>query len=171
MNTTSAIILAQSLNLLAFATLAIWYAVPWLKSRTRADALNALVMVHLGRTMALQLYSAQQAGMAIPDAFRDHVVIGDLAGWALALIILFCLRYRTRFAIFLIWVLIAETIFDIGSSTFEGMRANLMGLLSGTAWMIVAVYVPLMIVTLGLTVWQLVSRRNEPLTGVRQITA
>jgi hypothetical protein len=165
-NTTSAIILAQSLNLLAFATLAIWHAVPWLKSRTRAEALSALMMVHLGRTMALQLYSAQQAGMKIPDAFRDQVVIGDLAGWALALVILFCLRYRTRLAIFLIWVLIAETIFDIGSATFEGMRDNLMGLLSGTTWMIVAVYVPLMMVALALTVWQLLSRSHEPLGAV-----
>ena len=50
MNTTIAIILAQSLNLAAFIFLAFWYAVPWLKSSSRVNALTALILVHLGRT-------------------------------------------------------------------------------------------------------------------------
>ena len=163
MNTTIAIILAQSLNLVAFIFLACWYAIPWLKSRSRVNALTALILVHLGRTLALQVYSSQQAGMVISNGSRDHVVVGDLVGWALALIILFCLRYRTRLAIFLIWILIAETIFDIGSATLDGIRDNTMGLLWGTTWLVVAIYVPLMMVSLGLTVWQLLSRRQETL--------
>jgi hypothetical protein len=163
MNTTIAIILAQSLNLAAFIFLAFWYAVPWLKSSSRVNALTALILVHLGRTLALQLYSSQQAGMVVPDRFRDHLVVGDVAGWALALIILICLRYRARFTIFLIWVLIAETIIDIGSGTLDGLRTNTMGNLWGTTWLVVAIYVPLMMVSLGLTVWQLLSRCQETL--------
>jgi hypothetical protein len=165
MNTTSAIILAQSLNLVAFIILAFWYAVPWLKSRSRVNALTVLILVHLGRTLALQLYSSQQAGMVISDSSRDHVVVGDVAGWALALVILFCLRYRARVTIPLIWLLIVETIFDIGSGTLEGIRDNAMGNLWGTTWLVVAIYVPLMMVSLGLTVWQLLSRRHENLTA------
>jgi hypothetical protein len=163
MNTTIAIILAQSLNLAAFIFLAFWYAVPWLKSSSRVNALTALILVHLGRTLALQLYSSQQAGMVVPDRFRDHLVVGDVAGWALALIILICLRYRARFTIFLIWVLIAETIIDMGSGTLDGLRTNTMGNLWGTTWLVVAIYVPLMMVSLGLTVWQLLSRCQETL--------
>jgi hypothetical protein len=163
MNTTIAIILAQSLNLAAFIFLAFWYAVPWLKSSSRVNALTALILVHLGRTLALQLYSSQQAGMVVPDRFRDHLVVGDVAGWALALIILICLRYRARFTIFLIWVLIAETIIDIGSGTLDGLLTNTMGNLWGTTWLVVAIYVPLMMVSLGLTVWQLLSRCQETL--------
>ncbi|HSZ78540.1 MAG TPA: hypothetical protein VK775_14135 [Chthoniobacterales bacterium] len=163
MNTTIAIILAQSLNLAAFIFLAFWYAVPWLKSSSRVNALTALILVHLGRTLALQLYSSQQAGMVVPDGFRDHLVVGDVAGWALALIILICLRYRARFTIFLIWVLIAETIIDMGSGTLDGLRTNTMGNLWGTTWLVVAIYVPLMMVSLGLTVWQLLSRCQETL--------
>jgi hypothetical protein len=163
MNTTIAIILAQSLNLAAFIFLAFWYAVPWLKSSSRVNALTALILVHLGRTLALQLYSSQQAGMVVPDGFRDHLVVGGVAGWALALIILICLRYRARFTIFLIWVLIAETIIDMGSGTLDGLRTNTMGNLWGTTWLVVAIYVPLMMVSLGLTVWQLLSRCQETL--------
>jgi hypothetical protein len=163
MNTTIAIILAQNLNLLAFIILAFWYAVPWLKGRSRENALTALIMVHLGRTLALNLYSSQQAGMMIPDGMRDEVVVGDVAGWVLALIILICLRYRARFSIFLIWVLIAETVIDMSSGTLDAIRSNSLGNLSGTTWLVMAFYVPLMMVSLGLTVWQLLSRRNQSL--------
>ena len=163
MTTTLAVILAQALNLGTLITLAVWYAVPWLRNRSRVDALIALVLVHLGRTLSLQAYSSQRAGMIMSDAFRDKVVVGDLVGWALAVIILACLRYRARFATFLIWVLISETILDIGPSSLDAIRDHTMGLISGTTWLIVAFYVPVMMVALGLTVWQLLSRRGQPL--------
>jgi hypothetical protein len=162
-NTTIAIMLAWVLNVGVCITLAIWYAVPWLKKRSRGGAFTALLLVHLGRTLSLQAYSSQQAGMVMPNSMRDHVVVGDLAGWALALIILVCLRYRARFATFLIWLIVVETIVDIGSGTLEAIRANTMGLVYGTTWLIVAFYVPVMMVALGLTVWQLLSRRGQPL--------
>jgi len=40
-----------------------------------------------------------------------------------------------------------------------------MGNLWGTTWLVVAIYVPLMMVSLGLTVWQLLSRRHENLSA------
>lgn len=163
MNAEKAMYLAQSLNLIAFMAIAVWFVVPWLRKISRVDALMALASVHLGRTLCLQIYSSQDAGMKIADASRDHVVVGDLAGWALALIILFCLRYRPSFAIPLIWVLVAETLLDIGSATVDGIRDNAMGSLNGTTWLIVGVYVPLMLVALALTVWQLLARRSEQL--------
>jgi len=155
--------LAQFLNLGVVITLAIWFAVPWLKKRSRVDALTALVLVHLGRTLCLQIYSSQQAGMVMSDSFRDKVVVGDLTGWVLALVIVICLRCRARFTTFLIWVLVAETIIDIGPSSLDAIRTNTMGQINGTTWLIVAFYVPVMMVALGLTVWQLLSRRGQPL--------
>lgn len=165
MNAESAIYLVQVLNLFAFVTIAVWFIVPRLRNLSRVNALIALVSVHLGRTLCLQIYSSQAAGMQIPDAFRDHVVMGDLAGWALAIIILFCLRYRSRLSVPLIWLLIAETMLDLGSGTFEAIRAGVMGSTSGTTWLIVAFYVPIMQVTLGLTAWQLLARRSEKLAS------
>ena len=161
MNAESAIYLVQGLNLFTFVTIAVWFVVPRLKNLSRLNALIALISVHLGRTLSLQIYSSQAAGMQVPNAFRDHVVVGDLAGWALSIIILFCLRYRSRFSVPLIWMLIAETVFDLGSGTLEAIRAGVMGSTSGTTWLIVAFYVPLMEVSLGPTVWQLLARRGE----------
>lgn len=164
MNAESAIYLVQGLNLFAFVTIAVWFVVPRLRNLSRINALVALVSVHLGRTLSLQIYSSQAAGMQIPNAFRDHVVIGDLAGWALAIIILFCLRYRPRFSVSLIWLLIAETVLDLGLGILEAIHAGVMGSISGTTWLIVAFYVPFMQVALGLTVWQLLTRRSEQMT-------
>ena len=75
-----AIYLVQILNLFAFLTMALWFVVPRLRTLSRVNALIALVSVHLGRTLALQIYASQAAGMKVPDAFRDHVVAGDLPG-------------------------------------------------------------------------------------------
>ena len=159
-----AIYLVQALNLFAFLTIALWFGVPRLRKLGRVDALMALVSVHLGRTLALQIYASQAAGMHVPDGFRDRVVIGDLAGWLLAIIILFCLRFGSRLSVPLIWLLIFETVLDLGSSTVEGIRDGVIGSASGTTWLIVAFYLPVMQVSLGLTVWQLMTRRGEPLT-------
>jgi len=164
MSAEAAIYLVQVLNLFAFVTIAVWFVVPRLRNLSRVNALMALVAVHLGRTLCLQIYSSQDAGMKMVDAFRDHVVIGDLAGWALAIVILFSLRYRSRFSIPLIWLLVAETMVDLGTGTLEATRDGLMGSVNGTTWLIVAFYVPIMQVSLGLTVWQLLTKRGESLT-------
>src|SRR5438874_3224573 len=59
---------AQLLSLIVLATAARWYLVPWLKNRTRADALIALLWVHVFRYVALQVFSAQRDGFPISDS-------------------------------------------------------------------------------------------------------
>jgi hypothetical protein len=115
------------------------------------------------RNLALQLYSAQQAGFAISDGARDHNVIGDVAGMALALATLISLRYRARFSTILVWLLIVETFWDIGTAMPEAITSHTLGQVSGITWLILAYYVPLMMVCLMLTIWQLVSRAREPM--------
>jgi len=39
-----------------------------------------------------------------------------------------------------------------------------MGAASGVTWMILAFFVPAVVVSIGLLAWQLVSRRHEPLS-------
>ena len=163
MNTTSALTIAQSLSLVTFLVIAVWYVVPWLKVRSRVDALTPLIWVHAFRNLALHLYSAQQSGLAIPDSGRDHAVLGDVVGMLLALVAVASLRYRMRFATAIVWLLVLETLIDIGIATVDGIQGHTMGLLNGITWLILVYYVPLMLVCLGLTVWQLVSRRSESL--------
>ena len=163
MNAEIAIYLAQALNIFAAIALAIWYVVPRLRNLTRAGALTALTCVHLGRTLCLQVYSSQDAGLRMPNAIRDQIVVGDLAGWALALIILFCLHWRLRLSIPLIWLLVVETAVDFALGTVRLIHAGAIGDVNGTSWLIVAFYLPIVQVALVLTIWQLVTRRSEPL--------
>lgn len=154
---------AQALSLVVFATIAAWYVVPWIRTRARPDALIALLWVHAFRYVGLQAFSAQQAGLPISDAGRDGIVYGDLAGMALALIAIVALRYRARVSIPLVWLLVAETMYDTVNNVTNGMREHLFGLATGVTWLVVGFYVPLLMVSLGLTVWQLSARRGEPL--------
>ena len=155
--------LAQLSSLVIFVTIAGWYAVPWLRTRGRADALTALLWVHAFRGVALQVYSAQRAGFPISDSGADRIVYGDLGGMLLAMIALFALRYRSRWSIPLVWLLVAETLFDTVTNVSGGIREHLFGAANGVTWMVVSFYVPLLMVSVGLTVWQLYTRRGEPL--------
>lgn len=163
MNAEKAMYMAQFLNTIAYISLAVWFVVPRLRNLSRASALMALTAVHLGRTLALAVYSSQDAGMKMANEVRDQIVIGDLAGWALALMILFSLHWRLRLSIPLIWLLVIETILDFGSGTISSIRTGAIGNLNGGPWLIVAFYVTAVSVAVGLTIWQLITRRGEPL--------
>jgi hypothetical protein len=156
---------AQLLSLIVFGTLATWYVVPWLKTRGRADALTALLWVHVFRYLALQAFSAQLDGFPISDGGVMEIVIGDLFGMAIAFATIVLLRYRVRLAIPLAWLLVAETIYDTFLNIRGGIHEHLMGAARGVTWMTLGFYVPLLIVSLVLIIWQLYSRHGERLAA------
>src|SRR5215468_3999733 len=63
--------LASTLSFVVLLLMATWYVIPWLKSRSRADALTALLWVQAFRYVALQIFSAQKFGFAVSDGARD----------------------------------------------------------------------------------------------------
>src|SRR5262244_2343117 len=154
---------AQFVSLIVFGTLARWYAVPWLRNRERASALIPLLWIHVFRYVALQAFSAQRDGFPISDGGLIDIVIGDLAGSAIALATLFALRHRSRLAVPLAWLLVIETAYDTVSNIRGGAQEHLLGAAGGVTWMILAFYVPLVVVSLVLIAWQLVARRGEAL--------
>jgi len=161
---TLAAALANVLNFVIFAMIATWYVAPWLSTRQRAEALAPLLWIQAFRHIALQIFSAQQFGFAVSDSTRDQIVAGDLIGTLLAVAAIGALRYRWRVAPLLIWLLVAETAFDLVYTAALGAREQLYASASGVTWLIVSFYVPLLWVSLGLIVWQMYSRRNEPLS-------
>src|SRR5262245_13849193 len=72
--------LASTLSFIVLLLMATWYVIPWLKSRSRADALTALLWVQAFRYVALQIFSAQKFGFAVSDGARDQIAAGDVAG-------------------------------------------------------------------------------------------
>ena len=109
MDTTQALLLANTLSFVVYAIIAFWYIVPWAKTQERAVALTPLLWVHAFRHVALQVFSAQKAGLVIPDYFRNAIAFGDLAGMILALVALIALRRRSRLAIPITWLFVVGT--------------------------------------------------------------
>jgi hypothetical protein len=163
MSLTLAAALATVLNLFIFMMIAGWYVSPWLATRERADALVPLLWIQAFRHVALQIFSAQRFGFAVSDSGRDQIAAGDVIGTLLAIAAISSLRYRWRIAPLLIWTLVAETTFDLVYTTALGVREQLFGSASNLTWLIVCFYVPLLWIGLGLIVWQMSSRRDEPL--------
>src|SRR5215472_17425486 len=157
----AALALAQIISIVVFVTAARWYLVPWLRTLTRANALTVLLWPHAFRYVALQAYSAQQTGFPISDAGLQRIVYGDIGGMLIAFAAILALRHRSRFAIALVWVLMATTIVDTVANISGGIREHLFGAATGVTWIVVAFYVPLLMVMVGLTLWQLYTRRAE----------
>lgn len=154
---------AQLLSLFIFGTMAVWYAVPSLNARERIEALMPLLWVHVFRFLALQAFRAQKDGFPISDAHLMNIVLGDLAGMAIALAALYALRFRARIGIWLAWLLVGEFVYDTVTNIQSGVQEHLFGQSRGVSWLVVGVYVPLLIVATVLLVWQLYTRRAEPL--------
>jgi hypothetical protein len=158
---------AQFISLIVLIAVARWYVIPWLNRQARADALIALFWVHVLRYVALQVFSAQHDGFPISDGGAMEIVVGDLAGACIAFAAIALLRRRARLAIPLTWLLAAETAYDTVTNIHHGLQEHLMGAASGVTWMILVFFVPMVVVSGGLLVWQLYARREEELGSDR----
>ena len=158
---------AQLITLAIFVTIARWYVAPWLAGRKRADALIALLWIHVFRYAALQIFAAQREGFPISMTGAMEIVIGDVGGAILAFAAIVLLRRRAVAGIGVCWLLVATTAIDTVLNIRGGIEEHLMGAATGVTWMILVFFVPAIVVSLGLLAWQLVSRRREALGDVR----
>lgn len=154
---------AQLLSLIVFGAIARWHVIPWLKSQARADALIALLWVHVFRYVALQVFSAQRDGFPISDSGAMEIVVGDLGGAIIAFIAIALLRHRVRLAVPLAGLLVAETVYDTVANIRGGIHEHLMGAASGVTWLVLSFFVPLVVVSTVLLIGELYSRRGEAL--------
>ena len=154
---------AQLLSLIVLASAARWYVVPWLKGLARADALIALLWVHVFRYVALQVFAAQREGFPISASGAAEIVIGDVAGAGLAFAAIVLLRRKSPLGVALAWILALETAYDTFANIRGGVHEHLMGAATGVTWMVLSFFVPAVVVSCALLIWQLVARRREAL--------
>jgi hypothetical protein len=160
MDLTAAALGAMVLSFVVFGTAAAWYVVPWMRTVTLGAALAPLLWIHAFRYVALQLFSAQAFGFAIPDPARDQIVYGDLIGMGLALATLNALRYRWRLAIPLAWVFVLATVIDLSNAAVMGIREDLFDKAADVSWLILTFYVPALWVSVVLVAWRLWTREE-----------
>jgi hypothetical protein len=152
---------AQLISLALYIVIAVWHVAPWLARRERAEALIALIWIHVFRYVALQTFSAQHEGFPISMGGAMEIVIGDVGGAIIAFATIVLLRRRAAAGVALAWLLVIETATDTVLNIHSGIEQHLMGAASGVVWMILVFYVPAIVVSVGLIAWQLVARRHE----------
>ena len=155
---------SQFITLGIFIMVARWYIAPWLAKRERADALIALLWISVFRYVALQIFAAQREGFPISSHGALEIVIGDVAGAAIAFAAIVLLRQRAFAGAVLSWLLVIETTVDTFLNIRGGVEEHLMGAATGVTWMILVFFVPAVVVSIGMLAWQLVSRRHEALS-------
>jgi hypothetical protein len=157
---------ATLLSMVVWILIAIWYFRPWLNRFERADALTLLLWVHVFRYVALQIFSASHFGFGASLAAQKQIAYGDVAGTILGLIAIAALRYRWPIAIFFVWIFAFESFADLVNTSIVGVREQLLVSANGVTWLIINFYAPLLWVSLGMLVWQLIARRRESLASI-----
>jgi hypothetical protein len=164
---TAAALVAMVLSFVVYATAAAWYAAPRMRAVALGAAITPLLWIHAFRHVALQLFSAQAYGLAIPNLTRDQIVYGDLIGMGLALATLYALHYRWRVAIPLAWVFVAATVIDLGNAAVMGIREDLFDKAADLSWLILTFYVPALWVSVALVAWRLWPREESGSLALR----
>jgi hypothetical protein len=161
MTPTVASLIATLLAFVFVAVFAVWYAVPWMRQRPAAVAIAACLWAHLGRIVALQIFSARRFGFEIPLAAAHQIAWGDVLGACLALLGLWLLRRRSTAAIAVLWLFVIETALDLIYGSVLGIRYHATATAHDLTWVILNFYVPVLWGSLVLVAWQLATRRTE----------
>jgi hypothetical protein len=156
---------AQLASLLVLVVASFWYVAPFLRRLERTQALTVLLWVHVFRYIALVTISAQHDGYPISDAAVQEIVIGDLTGAAIALFSILLLRARSSLGLVLAWVLCLETILDFAVGIHRKIIEPSSAEVHGVLWAVLVFFVPAVIVSVPLLIWQLYSRRGEPVAA------
>jgi hypothetical protein len=128
-------------------------------------AITACLWVHVGRILALQIYSARRFGFEIPLVAAQQIQWGDVLGAGLARLGIWLLRRGSAHAITVVWLFVIETVVDLAYGTLLGIRHHATDTAHDLTWVILNFYVPVLWVSTALVAWQLVTRRNQLLGG------
>src|SRR6266436_8755674 len=144
-----------TLSLAAYALIAIWYVVPRLSGLPREIALAPLLWIHAFRIVGGTILAPGAVDAGVPMDFRVMIGYGDLATAFLALVSLIALRARFRGAIALVWLCVIVGMLDTVNAIIQSMRDSVFTYPLGVNWVIVAIYVPVLLVSSLLIFMQL----------------
>lgn len=145
-----------SLSLAAYALIALWYIVPRLSRKPREIALQPLVWVHAFRMIGGTVLAPGAVGAGVPLLFQKMIGYGDLVTAFLALLALAALHARLPRAIMLVWLVVLVGMSDTINAIIQSMRYDVFTHPLGVNWVIVTTYVPALLVSSVLILWQLI---------------
>lgn len=144
-----------TLSLVAWTLLALWYVVPRLTGQPREVALQPMVWVHAFRMVGGTVLAPGAVGAGVPLLFQRLVGGGDMITSVLAIIALIALRTRRTWAIPAVWLVASVGLADTANAIIQSLRYNVFTHALGVNWVIVTLYVPALLVSSGVILWQL----------------
>ena len=145
-----------TLSVVAYALIGLWYVVPRLATEPREAALQPLVWVHAFRMAGGSVLAPGAVGAGVPLLFAKEIGYGDMITAFLALIALVALHTRSSWAIPLTWLVVVVGLLDTVNAIIQSMRYDVFIHPLGVNWVIVTLYVPALLVSSALILWQLI---------------
>ena len=143
--------LSVAMSFIASGIIAWLFVWPRLKVMSRDDALLPLVVPHTFRFVGLSFLVPGVVSPSLAPAFAAPAAYGDLGAAILAIAAVFSLRYRTRWAIPLVWLFNLWGTIDLLNAIYQGQIGVGIGPGSlGAAFFIPTVIVPVLLITHGL---------------------
>lgn len=133
------------LCLLAYSFISWQFVVPWLRQKSKTDALMILVLPHLFRHLGVNLLVQGLSAPTLPKDFANATAIGDLITVGLAWLSLIALRLRWSYAMIFVWIFNVIGCCDLLLNILRGMSLQVANHL-GAAWYVPAFVVPFMLV-------------------------
>jgi hypothetical protein len=137
-----------ALSFVAWGTFVALYVWPALRHRSRADALQPLLLLHGFRFVGLSFLVTGVVAPDLPAAWAGPAAYGDLVAAILALLAL--AWRRSSLGIALAWAFNIWGSADLLNAFYQGNRAGLEPGQLGAGYYIVTVLVPLLLITHGL---------------------
>ena len=131
------------LSVVAWGLLARWLLSPWLKEKSRPEALFWLTVPHAFRHVGMVFLVPGVVAQPLPESFANPAAYGDLLTGVLALLALIALRTSWAGAVVFVWLFNTVGTVDL----LNALRHVDVAPNFGAAWYIPTFLVPLLLVT------------------------
>lgn len=150
-----------SLSIIIFSLLGIWYVNPKLSKLPLEKILIPLLWTHTLRYIALVLFLPGQVSPDFPRGILSIIAYGDFITALLSLFAILMLKYRIFGALIMVWIFNFVSVIDIINSIGMAIGARVYNIPLGFTYIIVAFYVPLLVVTQAMMMYWMIKRRNS----------
>jgi hypothetical protein len=153
---------SYAIAFLVFALIGKWYIWPSIKDQTVKTALTPLLLYACLRINGLMFLMPGLVSPELPSVFATPTAYGDLAAVALALFALACVRFESGFAVPVLWLFNIVGLLDLIYGNISSMTAGVDPAQWGTAYYLVVLNVPAIVVVHVLMIAYLLRLRTEP---------
>lgn len=147
-------------SLVAWSMVTARYIWPWLRQRTREEALRPLLLLHSFRFIGLAFVVPGVVSPDLPPSFAHPTAYGDLIAAALALVALFLLPSAAGLAA--TWIFNLVGLSDLFNAFYQANHAGVLAGQMGAAYFLPTAIVPLLMITHIITFRILLQSQRQP---------